>query len=212
LTFAPGSGVVLREVLRGRVWAARPAIVVADDPDLRMFYVPMGTRWRAPDVTDREDLLRTKALASSWSLVERTWTRTHVLSFAWPGAEHAVLHFWDEAWRPRSWYVNVERPLERFAVGFDTLDEDLDVVIDVDRSSWAWKDEADVALGAELGLYSPADVERFRVEGARGRDRVLRRESPFDREWADWRPDTSWGTPSLPAGWDVTGDGGSPPG
>jgi hypothetical protein len=196
--FAPGTAVALRERLRGAVWAARPATVVADEDGLHMFYVPIGATWRAPDVSDREDLIRTKATADRWSLVERTWTDSHVLSFAWPGAGHAVLHFWDEGWRPRSWYVNVQRPLERFADGFDTLDEDLDVVVATDRSTWSWKDEDDVELGVSLGLYTAADVERFRAEGARGRDRLLRREPPFDREWAEWRPDPGWAIPALP--------------
>jgi Protein of unknown function (DUF402) len=202
VTFAPGTSVALREILRGRIWAARPLLVVRDEPELLMFYATVGARWMAPDTTDRVDLIRTKATASSWALVERTWNDTHVLSFAWPGAGHAVLHFWDERWSPLGWYVNVQRPLERFDAGFDTLDEDLDILIEPDRSSWRWKDEEDVALGVELGLYAPADVERFHAEGARGRDRVLGREPPFEVEWAAWRPHPSWGRPALPDGWD----------
>ena len=202
MAFAPGTAVVLREILRRRVWAARPATVVEDRDDLQMFYVPIGMRWRAPDADGHEALIRTKATSRSWSLVERTWTATHVLSFAWPGAGHAVLHFWDEDWRPIAWYVNVQRPLRRFAVGFDTLDEDLDLVVEPDRSSWRWKDEEDVELGTSLGLYAEDDLGRFRDEGARGRDRLLAREPPFDREWAGWRPDPAWPVPTLPVGWD----------
>jgi hypothetical protein len=26
----------------------------------------------------------------------------------------------------------------------------------------------------------------------------LRREPPFDREWAEWRPDPGWAIPALP--------------
>jgi Protein of unknown function (DUF402) len=204
VAFDPGTTIALRERLRGAVWAARPAIVVMDEDDLQMFYVGIGARWRAPEVADRTDLIRTKATATAWAMTERSWAETHVLSFAWPGAGHAVLHFWDAAWTPRTWYVNVQRPLERFAVGFDTLDEDLDVVIAPDRSTWSWKDEDDVALGISLGLYTDTDFERFRAEGARGRDRLLHREPPFDREWDAWRPDPSWPTPTLPLGWDGT--------
>jgi hypothetical protein len=203
VSFAPGTSIALREVLRGKIWAARPLLVVRDEPEQLMFYATVGARWMAPDTTDRADLIRTKATASSWELVERIWNETHVLSFTWPGAGHAVLHFWDEVWSPLGWYVNVQRPLERFDVGFDSLDEDLDVVIAADRSAWRWKDEDDVALGVELGLYSPPDVERFHAEGARGRDRLLEREPPFDSEWADWRPDPAWGLPALPEGWDA---------
>lgn len=200
--FEPGVSVALREILRGRIWAARPATVVRDKPELQMFYVSIGARWWAPGAGDHADLLRTKALADEWSLVERTWTQTHVLSFARPGAGRAILHFWDADWVPRSWYVNVQQPLRRSAVGFDTLDEDLDLVVTADRSSWTWKDEDDVALGIDLGLYDAAQASAFRVQAARGRDELLRGEPPFDREWADWRPDPSWAAPGLPEGWD----------
>jgi predicted RNA-binding protein associated with RNAse of E/G family len=125
-----------------------------------------------------------------------------VLSFAFPRAGHAVLHFWDEAWNPVGWYVNVEAPLRRTAKGLDTFDHDLDVLIEPDRSAWRWKDEDDVALGIEVGAYTPADAEAFRREGERGLRRVLDREPPFDREWAGWRPDPAWGVPELPEGWD----------
>lgn len=203
--FEPGTIVALREILRERVWAARPAIVVRDEPELQMFYVPIGARWRAPDVGDREDLIRTKALAEGWTLLERTWAETHVLSFARPGAGHAILHFWDAGWEPRSWYVNVQQPLRRYDVGFDTLDEDLDVLVAPDRSSWSWKDEEDVALGIELGLYAPEQATAFREEASRGRDELLHRVPPFDREWGGWRPDPSWAVPVLPEGWDRLG-------
>jgi len=36
----PGDVVAIRELWHGRVWYARPVIVVADEPSLRMFHVP----------------------------------------------------------------------------------------------------------------------------------------------------------------------------
>jgi hypothetical protein len=174
--------------------------MVADGDDGWMFYLPVGNRWLGP-TGEKEDLVRLKAPGADWTTRERVWRDAHVLSFAWPDAGAAVLHFWDEAWTPRCWYVNVEAPLERFELGFDTFDHDLDVVIEPDRSSWRWKDEEDVALGVELGAYTSADAAAFRREAERALRRVLDREPPFDREWADWRPDPSWPFPELPAGW-----------
>ncbi len=197
--FEPGETIVLREVLRGRIWAARPLTVVRSDEDGWLFYLPIGIRWVAPG-DDHAEMVASKT--TEWALRERTWSELHILSFAWPGAGHAVLHFWDADWAPRSWYVNVEAPLRPFPLGFDTLDHDLDVVMAPDRSSWAWKDEEDVAHGVELGLYTPEDATAFRSEGERGVRRLLDREPPFDREWADWRPDPSWAIPELPDGWD----------
>src|SRR3954453_7617315 len=75
MTFAPGSAIALREILRGQIWAARPAFVVQDEPELLVLFLPIGNRWIGPDVRDRDDLIRTKATSTSWTLVERTWTR-----------------------------------------------------------------------------------------------------------------------------------------
>jgi hypothetical protein len=199
--FEPGDAVALRERLRGRVWVGRPATVVRDEPDLLMFAIPPGTRWYGP-AGPPNGWIRLKAPGAAWTLEERRWTDAHVLSFAWPGAGHAVLHLWDEDWTPRCWYVNVEAPLRRFALGFDTFDQDLDIVIEPDRSSWRWKDEDVVAEGIGLGAYTQRDAETFRREAERGLRRVLEREPPFDREWAGWRPDPSWARPELPDGWD----------
>lgn len=191
---------LLRDVVDGRVLVARPATVVRDDERGWMFSIPVGTAFLRPPT--HEPLVRLKAPGAEWTLEERRWDDAHVLSFAWPGAGHAVLHLWEPDWRPRCWYVNVEAPLRRFAGGFDTLDHDLDAVLEPDRSSWRWKDEAHVAEGVRLGAYSADDAAAFRREAERGLRRLLDREPPFDREWADWRPDPAWDPPRLPPGSD----------
>jgi hypothetical protein len=197
--FEPGETVVLRELLRGRLWAARPLTMVRDADDAWMFYLPLGSRWLGPS-GPKERLIHRKAPGADWTVEERRWTGAHVLSFAWPGAPAAVLHFWDESWSPTAWYVNVEVPLRRFELGFDTFDHDLDIVIEPDRSSWRWKDEEVVAEGIRLGVYTQDEEAAFRRAAERALHRVLDREPPFDREWADWRPDPAWPVPVLPAG------------
>ncbi|HEX6331074.1 MAG TPA: DUF402 domain-containing protein [Actinomycetota bacterium] len=198
--FVPGTAVALRDVVGGRLLSARPATVVRDHDQGWMFFLPIGNRWYGPDAP--RPWVALKSHGADWRLTEHRWTAAHVLSFAWPGAGHAVLHFWDEEWTPVCWYVNVEAPLERAAVGFDTLDHDLDVVVEPDRSSWRWKDEEDVAEGVRLGAYTPEQALEFRHEAERGLRRVLDREPPFDRDWSGWRPDPLWPEPVLPDGWD----------
>lgn len=192
---------MLREVLRGRIWVARPATLVHDGDDLWMFYVPIGTRWYGP-AAERKRWIELKAPGAEWDLAERRWDEAHILSFAWPGAGHAVLHVWNGDWTPRHWYVNVEAPLRRFEHGFDTFDHDLDAVVEPDRSSWRFKDEDVVAEGVRLGAYDARGAEAFRREAERGVRRILDREPPFDHEWGVWRPDPWWSLPVLPDGWD----------
>jgi uncharacterized protein len=195
--FEPGEAVALREIWRERIWSARPATAVRDDAELAMFHVPAGQRWMCP----REPSgpwLRLKQEA--WVLDQRTWD-TNVLSFAVPGEAHAVLLFFEDDWSPRSWYVNLQEPLRRTTVGFDYLDQALDVVVSLDRRSWYWKDEDELAEEVRLGVFSKDDASAFRAEGERAVRRLLDGDPPFDRDWTSWRPDPSWPRPELPPGW-----------
>jgi hypothetical protein len=197
--FRIGDPIVLREIWRGRVFEARPMIVVQDDPHQRMLYLPAGVRCGVPVGRDGAEL---RLPDRPWRLEVRPRGVHPVLSFAWPEIPYAVLLLVDSAAERRVWYVNLERPLERTAIGFDTVDHALDVVIELDRSSWRWKDEEELAEAVRDGLFTPEEAADFRAWGERAVDRVLSREPPFDRDWLGWRPDPGWPRPKLPAGWD----------
>jgi uncharacterized protein len=198
--FGHGEAVALREVWHGRIWSARPASVVRDDHELAMFHIPSGIHWMCPR-TPSGPWLRLKQ--DEWVLDERTWD-TNVLSFARPGEAHAVLLFFDDDWTARSWYVNLQEPLRRTAVGFDYLDQALDVVVSIDRSSWRWKDEDELAEEVRLGVFTKEQAVGFRAEGELAVRRLLDRDPPYDRDWTTWRPPPSWPAPKLPDGWNAT--------
>jgi predicted RNA-binding protein associated with RNAse of E/G family len=196
---SPGDPIVLRELAAGRVWSGRPAIVVRDDPDLRMLFAPAGiTIWVASD--DRGNELRLPV--GSWTLRPRVQTDWHALSFAWPDERFAVLALWHPDWRFWRWYVNVEDVLRPTSLGFDTTELLLDVVIEPDRRSWAWKDEDEIERALALALVTPDDAADRRRAADRGRRRVMAAEPPFDRDWRTWRPDPGWPIPELPPGWE----------
>jgi predicted RNA-binding protein associated with RNAse of E/G family len=123
-----------------------------------------------------------------------------VLSFAWPKTPYSVL-LWSTPDEGRVWYVNIESPLERTAIGFDTTDHALDVLVALDGSTVVWKDERELEEAVRGGLFSEQEADSFRRWGARAADRIRRREPPFDADWTGWRPDPSWGRPRLPHGW-----------
>jgi predicted RNA-binding protein associated with RNAse of E/G family len=199
--FERGEPAVLREVYRDRVWTARPAITVQDDPNLRMFYVPADVTAAIP-VDPTGDPLRLPG--EDWRLARREGLPYRTLSFAFPDTPYSVLMFWErESDEFRGWYVNIQEPLRATAVGFDTMDHTLDVTIPPDRSSWSWKDEQDLEAAVERGVFSPEDAAWFRYWGERGVEHVLLQEPPFDRDWIDWQPDPAWETPALPDGWDL---------
>jgi len=101
----------------------------------------------------------------------------------------------------RSWYVNLEEPLRRTELGFDTLDHELDVIVELD-GSWRWKDEDDLAESIRRGVIPAEEEPRLRADGERAVRRIVDREPPFDRDWSAWRPDPAWPLPVLPEGWD----------
>jgi predicted RNA-binding protein associated with RNAse of E/G family len=195
--FEPGETIALRQTWGGRVWAARPATVVEDAPDQTMLFVPVGSFWMAPF----RDGKRLKIPQSEFELVTQRYEDLHVLSFSWPDTWYAVLLFLGPDGSAHSWYVNLEEPLRRTELGFDTLDHELDVIVELD-GSWRWKDEDDLAEAIRRGVIPDQDEPRMRADGERAVRRILDREPPFDLDWTTWRPDPTWPIPVLPDGWD----------
>jgi hypothetical protein len=107
--------------------------------------------------------------------------------------------------RQMHWYVNFQRPASRTAIGFDTFDLPLDLVVAPDLSRWDWKDEAEYAHGRRLGVVSQADhqaVERARCEAVA---MLESRGGPFAAgagwntwsTWDAWRSESDSPAPSL---------------
>ena len=179
------------------MWSARPAVVVQDAAEQVMLYIPVGARWLVPVRDGR----RLKIPQPDFELVERTNDDAHVLSFAWPDALAAVLLVSRPDWSPLHWYVNLEDPLRRSAIGFDTLDRQLDAIVAFD-GTWRWKDEDELAESIRLGRLAAADEPQLRAAAERAARRIGGGEPPFDRDWTSWRPDPAWPVPQLPEGWE----------
>jgi len=175
---------VWRDVHRGRVWRAQACRIVEETGELVALWIPTGSPAKVPAGGLRIP-------GDEWTL-EDTESSWNALCLSRPGRRHSVWVHWQE---PRGywWYVNFEQPLRRSAVGFDTFDEKLDLIVRPD-GSYEWKDEDELEQAAALGLLDAAAV---RAEAAR----VLE-EWPFPTGWEDWRPDPAWPVPQLPAGWD----------
>jgi len=195
--WSPGDPVVIRELWRGEVFAARPATVVEDRPDRTTLLVPAGVTCGVPVDHGGAEL---RVPDRPWRLEARERGPKDLLSFAWPDTSCAVLR-WYAPDGMHAWYVNLQDPLRRTALGFDTTDHALDVIVALD-GTWAWKDEDELAEAVAHGLFTAEDAERFRADGERAVARILDRQPPFDRDWSTWRPDPSWPAPTLPEGWD----------
>lgn len=124
-----------------------------------------------------------------------------MLWLARPGAAHAIGLFWQGPDRQfLGWYGNLQAPLQRTAIGFDSADHALDVQIAPDRT-WNWKDEDEFASVLERGVISREDALAIRAEGERVVAAVETNGWPFNAGWERWQPDPAWPIPLMPAEW-----------
>jgi hypothetical protein len=199
----PGDTAVLRGVGFGHLWWACPAFVVEDTPERIALYWRVGTHWR--DVGRHPTAQELLAVAKV-DLIELTWAETDVLLLAAPGEAHSIWLMWEQGHvRLRCWYVNLETPLRRTPLGFDMMDQELDVVISADRSEWHWKDEAAFDEMVAAGVFSAEEARAIREEGGRVIRQMQAGGSPFCDGWEKWSPPPEWGIPELPPGWDDVG-------
>ena len=196
----PGDSVALREVWGGWVFEARPAIVVQDEPWQQTFFVPAGVTFGLP-LDENGIELRLPDRPWDLRIREQGWTNP-VLSFAWPDTPYSILVWWVNG-VPQQWYVNLQAPLVRTPIGFDTTDHALDVLVALEGTEWEWKDEDELADAVRIGLFSEDDAAWFRHWGERAVEHILLRLPPFDVDWRTWTPDPGWPLPVLSVGWDV---------
>ena len=194
--WASGDQIVVRQVFRGIVRAAVPVIVVQDTADLVATYLRVGTRYkqRAGPLWCIED----------WQLGDQVWERNDVLALVTPGAAHGVWAMWHHGDRSfNCWYVNLQEPYRRTSMGFDTMDQELDIVVKADRSEWRWKDEEAFSKLHAMGVFSAEEARAIRAEGEGVLESMRNAQPTFSSGWENWAPPPGWPIPELPEGWDA---------
>ena len=207
----PGGTAVRRDVYRDNVWSAHALRVVEDGTEALVLAGRPGAEMLAPTtwiewLLTGDETARARAVPNladgNWRLDRWSWRNTAHLQWVPPELWFSVHAFYDpsDGHRLAHWYVNFQQPMRRTAIGFDTFDLLLDLVIDPDLSQWRWKDEDEYAHGRRLGLID--DALHLRVDEARQRVLALieAAEGPFAHDWSDWRRDPAWPTPALPPG------------
>jgi len=185
-----GDVVALRDIWFGQVWRAIAGIVIEDDGESSVFWIPTGSPASYPVDADgreiripRREFRRAERRAGASVVVacnsREPWTLWH-------------FHRPDGAFD--RWYVNFERYLGRTATAYDSVDHKLDLIARPD-GSMEWKDEDELAHAADLGLVNADEVRR-------DADRIIA-DVPWPTGWEDFQPDPDWGVPELPPGWDL---------
>jgi len=172
---------------------------VQDTPNLLALY------WRAgnPEKAPAKRLIPQDLLSEGVCLADREWTETDVLMLARPGEAHSVEVMWETGQTSlRCWYINLQEPLRRTAIGFDTMDHLLDIVISPDRTQWRWKDEEEFQEAVAIGVYSPEEARAIQAEGKRVIELLRTGQPPFCDGWDRWSAPAEWEIPQLPDGWD----------
>ncbi|HVN61846.1 MAG TPA: DUF402 domain-containing protein [Gaiellaceae bacterium] len=190
-----GDTIVLRSLYAGRVRFAFAQTVVEEGDGLIVSSLRPGARGVTMGRDEHGRYL--ERWAGDIPPVPRVWERTSVLWLTPTDEPYALALFWDEGHdRFLGWYVNLQTPAVPTDIGLDTTDLALDVWVEPD-GTWSWKDEADLAEGVELGIWSAAEAAKIRAIG----ERVIEA-WPFPTGWENFRPDPAWAIPSLPDGWD----------
>ena len=202
--FDPGSTILRRDIYRGKivsVWSGRAVhdtggeLAWAAFPGVEMLS-------RASYVEKLRTGHKSHGLgelaAGEWTLASAPLQQTTILIFQLPDTYFSVMVFFRETGELGKWYVNFERPYRRTAIGFDTCDLLVDLVIEPD-GTYRWKDEDEYQQGRRLGIVD--DTDHAEVDKAREQAMAMfeQRTGPFEEQWVSWRHDPNWTVPTLPA-------------
>ncbi|HEV7760671.1 MAG TPA: DUF402 domain-containing protein [Acidimicrobiales bacterium] len=193
-----GQLIVRREVLRGRPWLGLPAHVVGHSRELLAIYVPEGSPfgfaagdWPTENGRHPYDGVLTR------------WQGPGCLHLQRPGEAYAVWRLGHEDGSLARWYLNLQAPFAVHGHYLDTLDHELDVVVEPGSHVGRIKDAEKVDESARRGRFDTAQAERIHRQG----DDLLALVRAGDHWWEPWRtwePDPSWAAPdTIPDGWDA---------
>jgi len=136
-------------------------------------------------------------LFGDWKLSERIFDRAAgQLRLTRPAEPFSVFHFRHPDGSLKGWYLNLERPQTRTALGFDFEDELLDVWVRPGAEP-RWLDEDELEEAVRRGVFSAGRAAEIRANAER-----LLADPPWPTGWENWQPDPRWQAPSLPPGYD----------
>ena len=206
--FEPGTAIAVRTHRLDRVRTAKAAILVEDSSCAISYWWPAGATWLVTKaMTTPRDEMFSRTLSEleqgTWSTTFVPWEQTDVLATTAPGSWAVVWHMWDHQTREfNNWYVDFKRPHTRTAVGFDTYDLDLDIVVLPD-GTWSWKDRDEFDARRNAGFIADSEARAVTEAASEMVELIEAAAPPFDGSGIAWRPDPSWPHPVLPVGWDL---------
>ena len=214
MTWNYGDVVTLRWRRKPPLDVAMPVRVVEDSDEVTMLYTMVGTPMKVEATADGTVMQRRLGSFVDRQKMTRgfadwTWTQNHTLMIQRPGSMRSTWLFWrGDTGTFNYYYVNLQAPLTRTTVGFDSADYVLDLVVKPDFS-WEWKDVDEFADARTAGVMPAELLDAVQRTGDETIPIIETRGWPFDAGLETWRPDPAWEIPELPENWaegiDLTG-------
>ena len=204
-----GDNILLRGVYNGHATYVKSVRVVKDTPEETVLLIWPGAECAVPNgyIHHAHDTAQwdrwAETLANTMNLENFIWHTNRFLILLEPEKFYASIYIWEAATDEfLCYYINFQLPYRRSRLGFDTLDLDLDLVIEP-TYQWQWKDVDEYEHGIRSGgikLEWVTEIEHAKKEVFA---RLENREYPLNADWLNWRPNPNWSAPSLPENWDV---------
>ncbi len=199
--WATGESATLRGV-GSKVFWAYPTIVVQDISELIVLYMPTGVCGKN---VDHKPAPRELLSADQIKIIDSQWKLTDVLMLIIPGEAFSTYIMWETGTKNlECWYINLQEPIRRTSIGFDTMDNMLDVVISPDMSNWHWKDDDEFVEAEKLGFYTAEKACEIWAEGEKAVRLVTKERRALYSQWEKWNADPEWVVPKLSPLWQET--------
>ena len=201
----PGDVISWRGIYRQRIWHVQPTILVRDSPTETVLTLLPGTECIAEETYPKgkkNGQRRWYFVDHDWKLAKYTWNTNRLLLIFEPQKYYSIILFWNHQNNDfLCYYVNFQLPFKRNLSAVDTLDLDLDLIINPDLS-YEWKDIEDYQNAIAHGLILPEWSRGIETATDEIMARLEMRQYPFDGSWLNWKPDPAWQPPTLPQNWD----------
>ena len=201
----PGDVVAWRGIRNNLVWHVQPTIVVKDSPEELVLTLLPGTECAAEETYSlgkKNGKRWWDFKQNDWKLAKYIWRTNRLLLLFEPNKCYSTILFWEHASdKFLYYYINFQVPFQRGDYSADTLDLELDLIINPDFST-EWKDKDDYQKAIDHGLISTEWMQCIQSAQPEVLDKLEARQYPFDGTWLDWTPDPNWAPPKLPKDWD----------
>ena len=200
-----GDVISWRGIYRERIWHSQTVIVVKDTPEEIVLTLLPGTECIAPEgylQGKDSEKRRWNFKEKNWQVERYSWRTNRLLLLMEPERYYSIIFFWNQESNAfLCYYMNFQLPFQRSHCGIDTLDLDLDLIINPDFS-YEWKDVRDYQKAIESGIIFPEWIQGIERGKQEIFDRLEKRQYPFDGTWLNWKPNPNWSPPKLPENWD----------